>query len=133
MRSWIRYALAAVLTAVLGAGAHARTPSDTLVMAFNIDDIISLDPAEVFELVGGEVIANIYDRITMHEPENLEALVGGVAESWEVSADGKTITLKVRPGQKFHSGNPVTADDGVLADPRGKAQKTPVFLLNQSG
>ncbi|MCP5154488.1 MAG: ABC transporter substrate-binding protein [Ectothiorhodospiraceae bacterium] len=134
MRSWIRYALAAVLTAVLGAGAHARTPSDTLVMAFNIDDIISLDPAEVFELVGGEVIANIYDRITMHEPENLEALVGGVAESWEVSADGKTITLKVRPGQKFHSGNPVTADDVVFSLTRVvKLEKTPVFLLNQFG
>ena len=28
---------------------QASTPKDTLVMAFNIDDVISLDPAEIFE------------------------------------------------------------------------------------
>jgi peptide/nickel transport system substrate-binding protein len=103
-------------------------------MAMNIDDIISLDPAEVFELVGGEMSANIYDRITMHEPENLTELVGGVAESWEVSEDGHSITLKIRPDQTFHSGNPVTAQDVVFSLTRVvKLEKTPVFLFNQFG
>ena len=58
--------------------ALAKTPSNTMVMAMNADDIISFDPAQVFELVGGEMIANIYDRVTMHEAEDLTALVGGV-------------------------------------------------------
>ena len=58
--------VAAALSAL--PAAHAETPDSTLVMAMNIDDIISLDPAETFELVGGEVIANIYDRITVYEP-----------------------------------------------------------------
>ena len=39
--------------------AQAGTPDDTLIMAKIIDDIIVLDPAEVFESTGGEVIANI--------------------------------------------------------------------------
>ena len=52
----------------------------------NIDDILSLDPAETFELVGGEVIANVYDRITMHEPGEAD-LSGGVAESWDIGDD----------------------------------------------
>ena len=60
--------------------AHAETPDSTLVMAMNIDDIISLDPAETFELVGGEVIANVYDRITVYEPGAVVELTGGVAE-----------------------------------------------------
>ena len=88
---------------------QAGTPSDTLVMAKNIDDIITLDPAEVFEFTGGEVIANIYDRVMMFEAEDLTTLVGGAAESYTISDDGKTITLKLRPNQKFHSGNMMTA------------------------
>ena len=114
--------------------ALAKTPSNTMVMAMNADDIISFDPAQVFELVGGEMIANIYDRVTMHEAEDLTALVGGVAESWEVSNNGHTINLKIRPNQKFHSGNPVTAADVVFSLTRVvKLEQTPVFLLNQFG
>ena len=37
----------------------ADTPKDTVVIAKQIDDIITLDPAEVFEFSGGEVIANV--------------------------------------------------------------------------
>ncbi|MGH6927060.1 MAG: ABC transporter substrate-binding protein, partial [Dongiaceae bacterium] len=61
----------------LGTPATAETPKDTLVIAKNIDDIITLDPAEVFEFSGGEMIANIYDRIMMYEPEDTQTLVGG--------------------------------------------------------
>src|SRR5213594_636019 len=105
---------AVALALVASAGvpsAEAKTPKDTLVIAKQIDDIITLDPAEVFEFSGGEVIANVYDRIFTFEAEDTAKLVPGVAESYTVSDDGKTITLKIRPGQKFHSGNPVTADD----------------------
>ena len=92
-------ALAGAVTA-LGAisAAHAETPASTLVMAMNIDDIISLDPAETFELVGGEVNANIYDRITVYEPGQT-ALSGGVAENWEIGDDGHTIILHCAPAR----------------------------------
>ena len=61
----------AAATALVASPLLAETPDDALVMAKNIDDIISLDPAQVFEFTGGKLIANIYDRITMYEPENL--------------------------------------------------------------
>ena len=44
-------------------GAVAQTPKDTVVMAKQIDDIISLDPAEAFEFSGVEVGANVYDKL----------------------------------------------------------------------
>ncbi|MDA8218037.1 MAG: ABC transporter substrate-binding protein, partial [Dehalococcoidales bacterium] len=34
-----------------------------------------------------------------------------LAEKWDVAADGKSITLKLRQGVKFHSGREVTAAD----------------------
>ncbi|MDA9981660.1 ABC transporter substrate-binding protein [Gammaproteobacteria bacterium] len=121
--------------AVLGSGpARAATPDDTFVIAKDIADIITMDPAEVFELTTGEIIANIYDRIMMFEPEDLQTLVGGVTESWEVSGDGKTITFMIRPGLKFHSGNPVRAEDVAWSLQRVvKLNKTPAFIVTQFG
>ena len=114
--------------------AYAETPPDILIMAKSISDIITLDPAEVFEFTGGEVIANVYDRVMMYEPEDLTTLVGGVAESYEISDDGKTITLKIRSGQTFHSGNPITAEDVTFSLQRVvKLNKTPAFIFTQFG
>lgn len=131
-------ALGFVLSFVLIAGAtgttSAKTRAHTFVMAKDISDIISLDPAEVFEFSGGEVIANIYDRIMMYEPESLDELVGGVVDRWKFSTDGKTISFTMRSGLKFHSGNAVTAEDPVYSLKRVvHLKKTPSFILTQFG
>ena len=116
------------------APAVANTPDDMLVLGMRLDDLITLDPAEVFEYTGGEVIANVYDRIMMYEPEDLTTLVGGVVESWDVSEDGKTITFAMRDGITFHSGNPVRAQDAVFSLRRTvKLNKTPSFIITQFG
>jgi peptide/nickel transport system substrate-binding protein len=39
--------------------------------------------------------------------------IGAIAESWVASADGKTVTFKIKPGLKFQDGSPLTADDWV--------------------
>lgn len=125
-------AAAALLAA--GGAAQADTPRNTFVMAKDISDIITIDPAEVFELTTGEIIANIYDRIMMFEPENLQELVGGVAESWQVSNNGKTITFRIRDGLEFHSGNPVRPEDVEFSLERVvKLNKTPAFIITQFG
>ena len=43
--------------------AQAETPKNALVMAFAIDDIITLDPAQIFEFSGAEYAGNTYDRL----------------------------------------------------------------------
>lgn len=130
------------LTSALFAGAlmalvpqvQAATPADTLVIAKQIDDLISLDPAEAYELSGIEVIANSYERLMQFEPSDINTLVPGVAESVAVSDDGKTFTFKIRAGNKFASGNPVTAQDAAWSLQRViKLEKTPVFLISQLG
>ena len=104
----IRLALLAGFVAVAST-AWAETPKDTVVIAKQIDDIISLDPAEAYEFSGIEVINNVYDRLIRYEAEDLKKMVGGVVESWTISDDGRTLTFKLRAGQKFESGAPVTA------------------------
>src|SRR5229473_1175853 len=70
--------------------ADAATPKDTAVFAKQIDDIISLDPGESYELSGQEICTNVYDRLLRYEAEDLSKLVGGVAESWTVAPIDKT-------------------------------------------
>ncbi|MEL6774644.1 MAG: ABC transporter substrate-binding protein [Pseudomonadota bacterium] len=114
--------------------ASAETPPNMLVLGQTISDLITLDPAEIFEFSGGEIANNIYDRITTFEPGDYETLVGGATQSWQVSEDGKTITFTMRDGMTFHSGNPVRAEDAVFSLRRVvKLGKTPSFILTQLG
>lgn len=114
--------------------ALADTPDDTFVIARNTADIINLDPAEVFEFTGAFIITNLYERVMFFEPDDLTTLVGGVAEDYAFSDDGKTITLNIRPGIVFHSGNPLTAADVAFSLRRVvKLNKTPSFILTQFG
>ena len=113
---------------------NAAPPQNTLVMANQIDDIISLDPAEVFEFSGAEYAANVYDRLVTYRPDHVEKLEGNVAESWTIADDGMTYTFKVRDGISFHSGNPLTAEDAVFSLKRVvKLNLTPAFILIQFG
>jgi peptide/nickel transport system substrate-binding protein len=122
-------------TALIGMSpALAATPKDTVVMAKQIDDIISLDPAEVFEFSGGEVVGNTYDRLVAFDLKDSAKLYGSMASGWTISDDGKTYTFKLKPGLKFHSGNPVTAADVVYSIERAvKLNKSPGFILTQFG
>ena len=122
------------ITLAFAAPTHADTPPDTLVMARDMGDLITLDPAESFELSAGEIINNIYDRVMMFEPDNLRELAGGVVESHRVSDDGKTLTFRMRNGLRFHSGNPVRPDDVEFSIERAvKLNRTPAFIFTQFG
>ena len=78
----ISAALAAALLASTAVSALAATPKDALVIAATIDDITSLDPAEVFEFSGGDVTNNVYDTLLSIDPKALDkGYVPGIAES----------------------------------------------------
>ncbi|GGE31194.1 ABC transporter substrate-binding protein [Agaricicola taiwanensis] len=125
---------AAALLATASPAAMAATPPDTLVLAWAIDDIITLDPAESFEISAGEIMGNTYDRLVRFEVDDPSKLYGDIAESWTVSDDGKLYTFKLKSGLKFASGNPITADDVVYSLQRAvKLDKTPAFILTQFG
>jgi len=118
----------------LGGPALAQTPKDTIVMAKQIDDIISMDPGESFEFSGSEAVTNQYDRLIRFDLTDVSKLYGSLAESWSVAADGKTYTFKLKPGIRFQSGNPVTAADAAWSLQRAVIlNKSPGFILAQFG
>ncbi|KAA0583808.1 ABC transporter substrate-binding protein [Azospirillum sp. B21] len=125
---------AALAIAGFAAPAIADTPKDALVMAWQFDDIVSLDPAEIFELSGAEYSAQVYDRLVHFDVNDVSKIEGEAAESWTVSPDGKTFTFKIREGIAFHSGNPLTAEDVAWSFARAvKMNKGPAFILTQFG
>ncbi len=114
--------------------AFADTPKDAIVMAHQIDDIISLDPGESFEFSGNEVCGNVYEKLVSPDTKDPTNIRPELAESWSTSADGLTTTFKLKPGRKFASGNPITAEDVIYTLTRLVAlNKAPAFIINQFG
>jgi len=67
-----------------------------------------LDPTLARTYVGRIVFASICDKL-FDVNEKLE-VVPQLALSHETSEDGKTVTIKLRPGVKFHDGEPLDAE-----------------------
>ncbi len=95
---------AAALWLSLGAGVHAQT---TLRIGLAEDPDI-LDPSLARTYVGRIVFAAFCDKLfDIDEKLNI---VPQLALSHETSADGKEMTIKLRPGVKFHDGEPFDAE-----------------------
>jgi peptide/nickel transport system substrate-binding protein len=96
-------AVAAVLLSI-GASAQAET---TLRIGLAEDPDI-LDPSIARTYVGRIVFSAFCDKLfDIDEKLNI---VPQLALSYETSADGKAMTIKLRPGVKFHDGEPLDAE-----------------------
>lgn len=124
----------ALLGALASLSLWAATPRDTLVVAKNIEDIVSLDPAEAFEFSGGEALANIYEGLVRYDPKDPTRIVPGLAASWKPAEQGKSIEFTLRKGATFDSGNPVRPEDVIFTFKRViLLKKSPSSILGQLG
>src|SRR5476649_3053443 len=72
------------------------------------DDPDVLDPTQSRSYTTRIVFASLCDKLfDIDEKLNI---VPQLALSHETSADGKTVTIKLRPGVKFHDGEPFNAE-----------------------
>jgi peptide/nickel transport system substrate-binding protein len=67
----------------------------------------TFDPQKASLGQDNEWLFPAYDRL-VHQSPNGDPQPG-LAESWKFAADGKTLTLTIRSGVKFHDGQPLTA------------------------
>ena len=76
-------------------------------------DVDTLVPWTVTQFQAANVLQNLYGTLVELD-ENLEA-VPGLAESWETSEDGKTVTFHLREGVTFADGSAFDAEDVVAS------------------
>ena len=71
----------------------------------------SLDPATMRLIPSYQVVTAVYDQLLWKVAGDAsDKFLPGLATSYDVSADGKTYTFKLRPGVTFHDGTAFNAD-----------------------
>ena len=123
----------------LGKTADAKDPS-TLVYA-SIGDIDTLDPALAYDTSSGEIIQNVYETLIFYKGDQAAEFTPQLATevptvaNGGISADGKTVTFKIRSGVKFHNGDVMTPSDVAFSLQRGLLQggtASPQWLLYEA-
>jgi peptide/nickel transport system substrate-binding protein len=112
--------------------APSPTALDTLIIAMDTSDAVSLDPARAYEFASCLVTNQLYDKLVDFELPDLVHVKPEVAESWEVSPDNRIYTFHIRKGIKFASGNELNADAVVYSLQRViKLKQTAAWVLTQ--
>ena len=100
-------AVAAALTGMtLTAVAETPKQGGQLVVALNAD-IRSTNPGIDRDANTDSVLHHVVETLVAHSEDM--GIAPLLADSWEVSEDGKTYTFALRPDATFHNGAPVTA------------------------
>ena len=104
-------ASSAAAAASAGEPAAATAGSNYLNVMTEVE-VASLDPQQATDGTSFEVIADYTDGLMQMDAEG--AAVPAIAESYELSEDGKTYTFHLRDDAKWSNGEPVTADDFIF-------------------
>ena len=110
----IRRRTALTLPAALGTSlalapwlAQAQSKKDTLVLAMTLEPP-GLDPtAGAASAIGEVTLYNVFETLTKVNGDSTISPL--LAQSWTVTPDNKTWAFKLKPGVKFHNGEPFNA------------------------
>jgi len=105
--------LFSVWALVPGSFAANYGPQQTVIVARDLTDAVTLDPNLAYELSGTIADHNMYSNLVTFVGGNLTQPRAQVARSWEVSQDARTYTFHLNHGIVFATGNPLTADDVI--------------------
>jgi oligopeptide transport system substrate-binding protein len=92
-----------------GCGGAAYDASNILRFGNNAE-VESLDPQTVSGVAEHRVADALFEGLVNLDPATL-APEPGVAESWEISEDGRVYTFHLRKNARWTNGDPVTAED----------------------
>ena len=107
LSAFLSASLATVVALVCTPPALAQAKKDSLILAMTLEPP-GLDPtAGAASAIAEVTLYNVYETLTKVNADS--KITGLLAESWTPSADLKTWTFKLRPGVKFHNGEPFNA------------------------
>ena len=98
----------AALLAGLAGAREANAQARRILVITSNQDIPNFDPHLASGYSTAMAMRNVYDSLVRVEG-NPPKPVPHLAQSWEVSEDGKAYTFKLDPAAKFHDGSPVDA------------------------
>src|SRR5262245_66327113 len=130
---WMTVMALALAVIVLAAGGpvQAQSRQETLIIARNIDDYVTNDVHRTYEYTSQILDTAAYDTLVTVDAPDFTKIQPRLATSWTVSPDGTAYTFKLRPGVKFTSGNPLTANDVRWSLRRLKNLKdNPAFFMD---
>jgi oligopeptide transport system substrate-binding protein len=90
---------------------RAAAPAGVLRVGIGAE-VATLDPALATGMAEGRVLGALYEGLVM--PDGHGGVIAGVAQKWEVSDDGLTVTFHLRAA-KWSDGTPITASDFVAS------------------
>lgn len=103
-----RFYLLALVVA-LSAPAGAQESGGTMTVTYR-DDIATLDPAVGYDWQNWSIIKSMFDGLMDYQP-GTTTLIPHLAESYDVSEDGRSYTFNLREGVLFHNGREMTSED----------------------
>jgi peptide/nickel transport system substrate-binding protein len=108
---WIGSITAAILIFDAAALAASAAPAGRVVIAWHVTISPAwFDPsAAPPQITPFGMLYAIHDALV--RPYTGQKMGASLAESWQESEDGLTYEFKLRPGLKFHNGDPVTTED----------------------
>lgn len=117
MRKWRVASCLLAATSLLGvascSGTGASAGDKVLVIASG-GEIPALDPQSISGTIGLRVTDAIYETLVREdletETKNAAKILPALAESWDVSQDGRVYTFTVRQSVTFHDGTPLDAE-----------------------
>jgi len=98
-----------LLTFFLLSACGARPIPDSVLVVGQVAEPKSLDPHAVTSLNDFRILVNLYEGLVRFAEASLE-IEPGLAESWQVSPDGRSYTFRLRPGVRFHDGTTFDAE-----------------------
>src|SRR5689334_24417372 len=103
--------LLSLVIAILGLGqaAEAQTRGGKMIYGRYADSLF-LDPVLNDANVDIWVLTNLYDTL-LSPTKDGQGVEPGLATKWELSDEGKSVLLTLRPDVKFADGSPLTAED----------------------
>ena len=99
-----------LLAAALGVAAQAAN-AESVLRRGNGSEPQTLDPQTAQGVPESNILRDLFEGLIGEDASG--NLVPGVAEKWEISADGKTYTFHLRHNAKWSDGSPLTAHDFV--------------------
>ncbi len=107
--------------ALLLLGAAPAAAADRIIARWNGAEPETLDPQLSTGAPDGQVEQDLFEGLTRFSPD--KKAIPGIADHWDISADGLTYTFHLRPDAKWSNGEPVTSADFLysfrrLVDPK---------------